>query len=299
MQESYRVQPEEFYNDPGLINRIVVADDRKLWEKHRSERELSPGLLSLEFRILTKKGDIRWINHRCQKVFDANRNFLGRRASNIDITDRVYAGIRLHEDEERYRLLYDQAPVPYQSLDAEGKFLTVNREWLETMGYRREDVIGRPFTDFLDPSIQQNFRESYQRLMLHGEIHGLKLSLVKKDGSLLLVKFEGRVGYDHSGDFRQSHCIFVNITEQERVGRALAESESRLRSIIQVAPIGIGVVVNRTLLEVNDRICQITGYSREELTGKSARMLYPGQAEYDFVGKEKYDQIKKTGSGYC
>jgi PAS domain S-box-containing protein len=64
-----------------------------------------------------------------------------------------------------------------------------------------------------------------------------------------------------------------------------------------VAPVGIGITVNRVLQEVNDRICEMTGYEREELLGKDARMLYPDDEEYQFVGREKYKQIARQGSG--
>ncbi len=48
---------------------------------------------------------------------------------------------------------------------------------------------------------------------------------------------------------------------------------------------------------MNPRICEMTGYSREELLGKNARILYPSKEEYEFVGKEKYDQIRKDRTG--
>ncbi|OPL13187.1 MAG: hypothetical protein AVO38_13985 [delta proteobacterium ML8_D] len=78
---------------------------------------------------------------------------------------------------------------------------------------------------------------------------------------------------------------------------ALRESEGKMRGIYSVAPAGIGVIADRVLKEVNSRICEMTGYSREELLGKDARMLYPSREEYEFVGKEKYDQIQKKGIG--
>lgn len=70
-----------------------------------------------------------------------------------------------------------------------------------------------------------------------------------------------------------------------------------MRSIYRVAPTGIGLVVNRELKEVNPLVCEMTGYSREELIGKNAQILYPTKAEYDFVGKEKYRQIREKGTG--
>ncbi|MEW6711105.1 MAG: PAS domain S-box protein, partial [Candidatus Riflebacteria bacterium] len=70
-----------------------------------------------------------------------------------------------------------------------------------------------------------------------------------------------------------------------------------LESILKSAPGGIGVVENRVIVQVNDYILNLTGYSREELIGKNARILYPNQQEFDFVGREKYRQIAEKGTG--
>lgn len=78
----------------------------------------------------------------------------------------------------------------------------------------------------------------------------------------------------------------------------LRERQARLDSIFRASPIGIGVVAERILLEVNDSICEMTGYVREELIGKSARILYPTQGDFDFVGSEKYRQIQEKGTGF-
>ena len=54
------------------------------------------------------------------------------------------------ESEKRFRLLFMNAPMPYQSLDENGNFLDVNQTFLDVMGYSREELIGRNFGDFLD-----------------------------------------------------------------------------------------------------------------------------------------------------
>ncbi|MBU1398315.1 MAG: PAS domain S-box protein [Proteobacteria bacterium] len=77
----------------------------------------------------------------------------------------------------------------------------------------------------------------------------------------------------------------------------LLASESRLRSIFLAAPIGIGAVVDRIIKDTNDRLCDMTGYSRNELAGQSARMLYLTDADYDYVGSEKDRQIAEKGTG--
>ncbi|MBM9536083.1 ABC transporter substrate binding protein [Desulfobulbus alkaliphilus] len=79
--------------------------------------------------------------------------------------------------------------------------------------------------------------------------------------------------------------------------RSLARSEQILASIHKSAPTGIGMVQHRVLTQVNDYILDLTGYEREELLGQNARILYPTQADYDFVGEEKYHQISAHGTG--
>jgi PAS domain S-box-containing protein len=75
------------------------------------------------------------------------------------------------------------------------------------------------------------------------------------------------------------------------------QAEASLRSIFRVAPIGIGVVHNRVLTQANDRICEMLGYAGEDLVGQSARILYPTDEDFEFVGREKYLQIHARGTG--
>lgn len=87
------------------------------------------------------------------------------------------------------------------------------------------------------------------------------------------------------------------IAERESAEEALRRGTARLESLLRAVPIGIGLVVNRTILEVNDHICEMTGRSKQELIGQNAAILYPSQIDYDFVGHEKYRQIREKGIG--
>lgn len=74
-------------------------------------------------------------------------------------------------------------------------------------------------------------------------------------------------------------------------------NEAYLQSILRAVPAGIGLVVNRIIQEANPRLCALLGYERDELVGLDARMLYPTEDEYAYVGAEKYRQIAETGAG--
>jgi two-component system, cell cycle sensor histidine kinase and response regulator CckA len=71
---------------------------------------------------------------------------------------------------------------------------------------------------------------------------------------------------------------------------------SRIQSIYRSNPAGMGVVLNRILVEANTRLFEMTGYSAEELVGKDARILYLSDGEYERVVRDGLDQIARQGT---
>ena len=102
---------------------------------------------------------------------------------------------------------------------------------------------------------------------------------------------------DADGQFVASIMILRDVTLRREASTALKENERVLKSIFRAAPTGIGLVLDRTFQKVNDAMCEMIGYSRQELLGNNALMIYPNKDEYDRVGKIKYDQIAEKGTG--
>jgi len=137
--------------------------------------------------------------------------------------------------EERYQLFFDKVPVPYQSLNADGRFVDVNEAWLEMMGYARAEVIGHWFGDFITPPGRALFPERFSRFKESGAVNGMEFTLIRKDGSEILVSFDGRVSRDSSGAFSQTHCVFRDITRQKKTEQQLQETlkeETKSREIL-------------------------------------------------------------------
>ena len=80
--------PEEFVNDPGLFEKIIHPDDHSTVINHLGEEQSLEKSVSIDFRIITRRGEERWISHVCQAVYGADETYLGRRASNRDISKR-------------------------------------------------------------------------------------------------------------------------------------------------------------------------------------------------------------------
>jgi PAS domain S-box-containing protein len=129
-----------------------------------------------------------------------------------DITDRKAAEVALINSEDRFRVLFDQAPLGYQSLDENGCFIEVNAAWLNTLGYQRDEVLGKWFGDFLAPEFVEAFRNRFPQFKATGKIHS-EFQMIHKNGTRRFIALDGRIGHNPDGSFKQTHCILSDITE--------------------------------------------------------------------------------------
>lgn len=75
-------RPDEFMGEAGLLRRIVHPEDREAVESHLTDALANrEGVCPIDFRIITRTGEVRWISHHCQPVHDGAGTFLGRRGS--------------------------------------------------------------------------------------------------------------------------------------------------------------------------------------------------------------------------
>ncbi len=151
------------------------------------------------------------------------------------------------------------------SLSEEGYFLEVNQSWLDTLGYSRDEVIGKHFSDFLTPSYADHFKQNFQRFKAAGEIHGVEFQMKRKNGSSIQVSFEGKIGYDVQGNFKQTHCIFQDITERKKTENALKESELKYRFLTeQMNDIVWTLNLELQTTYVSPSIKKVLGFTPEE-----------------------------------
>ena len=248
------------------------------------DMENGKSILNFVNRYRCKNGSYRWLEWRSVPVGGLIY------AAARDITDRK-------RSEDLFHRGFSENPSPMAISDIEtGRYVEVNEAFLRVLEFEcKEDVLGKTSVEL------GIFQESSQREnVIQGKKEGLsfqnvELKVRSRLGNLKDGLFAGDI-VDIAGE-RYLLTIMLDITERKQAEEALQRKEAKLRSIFLAAPVGIGVAVNRVIVEVNRFMCEMTGYTHEELVGMAARQLYPTEQEFEFVGNEKYRQIEEKGSG--
>jgi diguanylate cyclase (GGDEF)-like protein/PAS domain S-box-containing protein len=190
------------------------------------------------------------------------------------LSERQRAEAELRESEKRFQLLFNRAPLGYQSLDFGGYFLEVNPRWLEILGYQRAEVIGKWFGDFLCPEYVEGFRKRFPLFKSQGYIHS-EFEMLTKDGQRLTIAFDGKVGYDVDGGFKQTHCILQDITQQKAMEAQLYNEKELFKTTL--FSIGDGVIATDTqgqVLIINKIAASLTGWSLAEACGQPIEAVF-------------------------
>jgi PAS domain S-box-containing protein len=198
-----------------------------------------------------------------------------------------------------YRAVTESVPHTFWLCTGDySRMLYVSPSYEKMWGRSREALL----TDPLDivAGVHPDERQYVLKEMARrkaGEMTEALFRIVRPDGCIRWLKDCAFPVKDDHGVVSRITGITEDITDRKIAEEALRENESKLRTILQAAPTGIGTVVNRFIREANDRLCHMTGYSREELLHQNARLLYPTDEEYQRVGKDKYTEISQKGIG--
>ncbi len=154
-------------------------------------------------------------------------------ATNITESKRIKE--QLQENFEKYHTLYHNAPLPYQSLNEQGLVIDANPAWLRALGYTREEIIGKPIRDFLHPDWQPHFDMNFPEFKKRGYITDAQFKVRHKSGKYLDISVDGCIGRTAEGDFKQTYCVFQDITARKLSEQQLQESEQKFRLLAEAS----------------------------------------------------------------
>jgi PAS domain S-box-containing protein len=256
-----------------------------------------------ELRQTTKSGQIVIVESRHQ-VLEEDDGRLLVLESNRDITERKRVEDSLRRSEERYRALTELSSEAIYVADREGRYILVNRRACELLGYTQAQLLSLRVTDVIVPREHERL-ERVREQLLAGKTDVSDWTFVRENGSEVSVEVSTRILPD--GRWK---ALARDLTERKRAENQLRLSEERYRLTFDQAAVGIAhVSLDGRWLRVNQSLCEITGYSRDELLQmdfqsithpedlppdlEQARRLIDG--EIDHYGMEKR-YIRRDGS---
>ncbi|MFP4154489.1 MAG: EAL domain-containing protein [Halothiobacillaceae bacterium] len=245
-----------------------LAFYREMW-RHLLETGYWEGLIQNR----RKDGEIypQWTSIRA--VRDPQGRITHFVASLFDQTEQEQAAEALRESERRFRSMFEQSPMAYLAMDEQARLIDVNDRICSMLGYRRDELIGKPFTRFSDKDSIASQEGHLESLNLHGHLTA-QFALRRQDGSALVAMLSGRVQYDARGRFVRSHCILHDITERQQMEDSLARREEQLRTLIDAMPDMIVLLDDQNRwLETNLFSLRLLGLTHDRYSGKTGEEL--------------------------
>ncbi|MFA5028190.1 MAG: PAS domain S-box protein, partial [Candidatus Methylomirabilota bacterium] len=191
------------------------------------------------------------------------------------LRERGRANHRLAADQERYRTLFEEAPIAYHEIDSAGVIRRVNRAECALLGFARDELLGRPVWELVAPAARESARMAVIR-KLAGEapLVPFQREYQRKDGGLVTVEIHENLIREAGGPGEGIRSALLDVTERKR-----AEELLRLRGAALGAAANAIVLTDRTgrIAWINPAFTALTGYTEPEAMGQNYAFLKSGQ----------------------
>jgi PAS domain S-box-containing protein len=242
-------------------------------------------------RLRAKDGSIKHVLITSNAQMRSGR-LLNTRCFTIDVTDWMAAEAALRAQDRRLAVTYEQATVAIVEVDAEGRRLRVNEMACRLTGRPRTELLGRCFYETFDPEESEREQASFRQLVAGSvDQYVNERRIVRGDGTAVWVTIRCSAVREDGGKFLYAVRIMDDITSAKLATEALAESEQRRAATYEHAGLAIVEVdAQGRLLRVNEATCTITGFSREELLGRTVfDVTHPGDSDWQAFQRQVED----------
>jgi PAS domain S-box-containing protein len=238
-------------------------------------------VIPMEFRILRKDGVTRWLTSWGKMVFDVQGQPIHIVGILMDITDRKEAEEALKYSEELWRGTVNAANDAIVLFDEELRIIQYNDAVTRIYGYNDKELLGKSVEELRAPETRVTVRTHVRKAL---EENGTKYETLhrKKNGSVFPVVISTSV-YSIGGEKRFLEAIH-DISGLKLAEVTLKQSEVEFQAIFQLAAVGIAQAEPFTgkFILVNQKFCEITGFSDDELLQKTnVEITYPADREND------------------
>ena len=226
--------------------------------------------------VVTMEGEERIIAWHNSVLSDEGGAIIGTLSSGMDISERRQAEETLRTSEEKYRDLFENATDAIFLVDAEMRYVDVNRKAIELFGYTNEEWLTMSVLDVIPREQASRSKQEFEKLRTEGLYEKFVGKMFKKDGTDLDVEVSSSAIYD-DGRFIGSRDIVRDITERKGMEEDLRNSEKRYRLLFETNPQPMLVydVYTLGILAVNEAAVTKYGYLREEFLSMTIKDIRP------------------------
>ena len=168
----------------------------------------------------------RWFSKTVAPINNDQEEVVGFIGVARDVTERERSRQALSESELRYRSLYNNTPVMMHSIDREGRLVSVSDYWCETLGYTRDEVIGRAITEFMAEEsgkrLEQQILPEFRRT---GRVKDAECQFVSKAGGVRDILLSAVAEHGVAGDAFGWLAVMVDITEKKEIQSQLLQAQ--------------------------------------------------------------------------
>jgi len=206
------------------------------------------------------------------------------------------------EDADRMRKqaadLYEFIPVGCITLDHKGRIVNANLSATMLLGIDRSALIMEPLGRYIAPEFQDSYHLKKQAALDDLEPQVCELKMIKGDGSLFWARLDCRTGIDSESN-KIFRCVLSDISEQRSSYEALNASVDFTKSIIQSMDSGFSVLgLDGVATDANPALCEMTGFTKQELIGCAAPHPYWPPEEYPTIQAALEDTMTSEGADF-
>lgn len=283
----------------SLFDLIVPKDHKKL--KHNISRILAVNDMNGYDYTLLKNDRTEVPIVAYSRPIIRETGTLGIRGVIVDMSRQKQLERRLRKERDRAQSYLDLVGVLIIALDRYGTITMINRRGAEILGCKEKLILGKNWFDtFLPVRLREDIKNVFKMLMA-GEVEPVEYyenPILTCQGEERVIAWHNAILKDETGAITGIITSGEDITDRKMAENALRDSESRLRSIFRAAPVGIGLVDEyRNIIKVNKEMCDILGYTNDEMLHKTTKFLYPTENEYEQVVQEKTRLMERRGAG--